>query len=709
MITNNYPNNMNYGAVKDVVPQQLNQKLPQSVQNYDVKERVGENPAVKAANSAKTDPITVGLTGAIWLSLAQFCQFLNNKLDCDWDKSWLGKIGTRADNFAKKHFKNSNEKKIRTGINNFVDRFDILRSLKTPTKPQNSMAISQARGINSFIMSDVKSMLEYHLKNNPEKNGKDLLKLLEGTDFKGKTGQEALSYIGDLFDNCENNKAQIMDLIKKLSNSNVKVTVDNIINTRIGIPFTNIGFNLRIPNIPFLKRKGSFKEMANKLNAIYKNDAALGKEVTNLGKSLPRTALKTLEGTTNGGAGGKIMIIIQAVMFAQAIRKAMDAPEGEKFSTFTENVANDFGYFLSIPLQVQASHLLGGLKYIGINGANNLKDQKAAVNTYRTMVKELNEKVASGTISHIDYLKESKKIKEFLKGDAKFWQKPFKFLGKVFSTGLDAETIMPFVDTADKSFGGAFFNKIKGLANKARGKGFGTALRLAVGLMVVGPFISKGVTKISHLIFGKPSNSILDEDKEDKKASENKNNPLNMTQEEMMQKLAANPELMQKMENDPKFANELLQNPDLFVKYLNGELKVQNTPQDNSLINSKYIKQGQAAQQTQAQNPQQIQPQAQSAPAQANSTQGLNAIDNNSKSQMDLFGLGKKKEEQTTTQEDAKQEEQDPLEPVRTYIPSSECTIKSDSQEQALDPNVNNAILKADKVEKRILEQLNNL
>ena len=449
--------------------------------------------------------------------------------------------------------------------------------------------------------------------------------------------------------------------------------------------------------------------MANKLNAIYKNDAALGKEVTNLGKSLPRTALKTLEGTTNGGAGGKIMIIIQAVMFAQAIRKAMDAPEGEKFSTFTESVANDFGYFLSIPLQVQASHLLGGLKYIGINGANNLKDQKAAVNTYRTMVKELNEKVASGTISHIDYLKESKKIKEFLKGDAKFWQKPFKFLGKVFSTGLDAETIMPFVDTADKSLGGAFFNKIKGLANKARGKGFGTALRLAVGLMVVGPFISKGVTKISHLIFGRPSNSILDEDKEDKKASENKNNPLNMTQEEMMQKLAANPELMQKMQSDPQFANELLQNPDLLVKYLNGELKVQNTPQNNSLINSKYIKQGQTAQTTQAQNPQQIQPQAQSAPAQANSTQGLNAIYNNSKSQMDLFGLGKKKEEQTTTQEDAKQEEQDPLEPVRTYIPSSECTIKSDSQEQALDPNVNNAILKADKVEKRILEQLNNL
>lgn len=689
MISNGYQNYINYGAVKDVVPQQVSEKLPQSIQNYDVKERVEDNPAVKAAQNANFDPFTIGLTGAIWLGFAQGCQFLNNKLNCDWDKSWLGKIGKKAENLAQKHLKNNGNKRIRTFINNLVDKSAILRSLKTPTMPQNSMAISQARGITGYIMSDVSSMLGYHLKNG---HGDDILKLVNGmNDFKGKTGKEALDYIDDLFKNCEQNKAQIQELIKRLSNSDIKVSVDNLVN----------GKRIKIPNIPFLKRKGSFKEMANKLNAVFKNDAALGKEVTALGKSMPKQALKTLEGLTNGGAGGKLLIVIQAAIFAQAIKKAIDAPKGEKLSTFTENIANDFGFFLSLPLQVKSSHLLGGLKYIGINGAKNATEQAQNVKTYRNMIKELNKKVTEGTISHIDYLKESKKIKDFLKGDSKWWQKPFKTLGKIFSTGLDAETIKPFIDTADKSFGTSVFNGIKNIANKIKGPGLGTVLRFAVGTMVVGPIIAKGITKISHLIFGRPSKSVLDKEDDEKKTKDKKQtNPLNMTQEEMMQKLAANPELIKKMETDPQFLNQLLENPELLTKYLNGEMQVENTTQNgNSILNSKYLTQGQTTQQ--------IQPQVQNISEQTNSRQSLNAIDNNSQSKMDLFGLGKKKEEAAAAEETVQQ--QDPLEPVRTYIPSSECTIKTDSQNQELDPEVNSALLKAEKAEKRALEQLGSL
>ena len=323
MISNNYQNNLNYGAVKDILPKNVNEKLPQNVQNYDVKERVGENPAVKAAQNAKTDPLTIGLTGAIWLAFAQGCQLLNNKLNCDWDKSWLGKIGSAAEKLGNKMPKGNG--KIKNFINGIFDKSDILRSLKTPTKAQNGLAVSQARGISGYVMSDVRSMLEYHLKNG---HGNDILDLVKDLNPNLKNGEEALSYIGKLFDNCENNQAEIKNIIKKLSNSNIKVTVDNIINTHIGIPRTNINFNIKIPNVPFLKRKGSFKEMANKLNAVFENSSGLGKEVTSLGKSLPKNALKTLEGLTNGGAGGKLMIIIQAGIFAQAIKKAIDAPEG---------------------------------------------------------------------------------------------------------------------------------------------------------------------------------------------------------------------------------------------------------------------------------------------------------------------------------------------------------------------------------------------
>ena len=699
MISNNYQNQFSYGAVKDVVPQSINNKLPQNVQNFDVMETVSDNTAIKAAQNADTDPFTIGLTGVLWIAIAQFCQFLSNKLDTNWDDSWLGKIGTKAESFALKHTKNANGGKVRNFINGLFDKSAVLRSLKTPTRPQNSLAITQARGITGYVMSDVSSMLGYHLKNG---HGDDILNLVKDLKPDLKTPKEALDYIDDLFKNCEQNKGQIEQLVKKLSQSNVKVSVDNLVNSNIHIPFTKINFNFKIPNIPFLKRKGSFKEMANKLNSVLSNSAGLGNQVTTLGKSLPRQALKTLEGLTNGGAGGKLLIVIQASIFAQAIKKAMDAPKGEKLSTFTENIANDFGFFLALPLQVKSSHIVGGLKYIGIGGAKNAAQQTKNVTKYREMIKALNEKVAGGALSHIDYLNEKNAIKNFLKGNSKWYHKPLKFIGKVFSTGLDEETIKPFVNAADNSFGTAVFSKLSNLANKIKGPYIGTILRFAVGTMLVGPLISKAVTKISHLIFGRPSKSILDEDKkEENKTPQDANNPLNMTQEELMQKLASNPELMQRMENDPKFLEQVLSDPELFKKLLNNEIKpsqVTAQPSDD-ILNSKYIiKQGQTQAPAGA---------VQNIANPITQPQSLNALDN-SKSQANLFGLGKnEKQEQQAQGED--NTEKDRLEPVRTYIPSSECTIKNQSADGALDPEINNALLKAQKIEEAALRRLNSL
>ncbi len=691
MITNNYQNQVNYGAVKDIVPQKVGEKLPQNIQNYDIKERVEDNPAVKAAQNANTDPLTIGLTGAIWLGFAQFCQHLNNRLNCNWENSWLGKVGSFAEKMGKRLPKNNG--KITNFINNLFDKSAILRSLKTPTRPQNTMAISQARGISGYVMSDITSMLGYHLKNG---HGDDIVKLLDGiTDINGKTGSEALEFIENLFKNCEQNQTQIQRLIKNMANApDTKVCVDYLVNANPKIPFTNIGFRLKIPNIPFLKRKGSFKEMANKLNAVFENSAGLGREVTKLGKTLPKQALKTLEGLTNGGAGGKLLIVIQASIFAQAIKKAMEAPKGEKLSTFMENIANDFGFFLSLPLQVKTSHILGGLKYIGIGNSENLKTQTENVKRYRSMIKELNEQVVNGTISHIEYLKKSKEIKKFLNGNAKWYQKPLKLLGRIFSTGLNEETIKPFINNADKSFGTGIFKKITELTNKIKGPGLGTIIRFAIGTMLVGPFIAKGVTKISHFIFGKPTKSVLDEEKKENKTQNNSN--FNMTQEEMMQKLAAHPELVRKMENDPQFLNQLLENPELMVKYLNGELKVEDTQQKNMPegVNSKYIIQNNTSKQMPNNS---YQPQAQ---------QSLSTLNNNTQSKMDLFGLGKKEQD---TQKEETEQQQNSLEPVRTYIPSSECMIKADSQEQDLNSEVNSALLKAQKAEEAALKQLSSL
>ena len=217
--------------------------------------------------------------------------------------------------------------------------------------------------------------------------------------------------------------------------------------------------------------------------------------------------------------------------------------------------------------------------------------------------------------------------------------------------------------------------------------------------MVVGPIIAKGVTKVSHIIFGRPSKSVLDEDKTEEKVQDNgANNPLNMSEEELMQKLAAHPEIIQKMQNDPKFAQEILNNPELFKKYLNGEIKIDSTNNNPEILNSKYIvKPQQTTQGTVAPNPQN--------PLTSQPTSQMSAVSNNpSQSKMDLFGLGKKDKEEKA--EDTTQQEQDPLEPKRTYIPSSQCTIGKTNEEEALNSEVANAISKADRVEQEALKRL---
>ena len=86
--------------------------------------------------------------------------------------------------------------------------------------------------------------------------------------------------------------------------------------------------------------------------------------------------------------------------------------------------------------------------------------------------------------------------------------------------------------------------------------------------------------------------------------------------------------------------------------------------------------------------------------------QSLSTLNNNTQSKMDLFGLGKKEQD---TQKEETEQQQNSLEPVRTYIPSSECMIKADSQEQDLNSEVNSALLKAQKAEEAALKQLSSL
>ncbi len=231
-------------------------------------------------------------------------------------------------------------------------------------------------------------------------------------------------------------------------------------------------------------------------------------------------------------------------------------------------------------------------------------------------------------------------------------------------------------------------NGLQSLVNKVKGPGAGTAIRLGTAILVVSPLISKAVTSVSHLIFGKPTNSILDEDKTDEAqapeatGAPDANNPLGMTQEELMAKLESNPELMAKMESEPAFLEQLLNDPTQLVKILNGEMKIEDV--QASTPQSKYI----------TNNPQA--PVSQATPAPSAPTTINNTLNNNP--------TQAPKTPAPSVQNNA------PTEPTRSYVPSSApVQLGLTQQEQEKSLALNDALLKADNVEKAALEQLGSL
>ena len=94
-----------------------------------------------------------------------------------------------------------------------------------------------------------------------------------------------------------------------------------------------------------------------------------------------------MEGTTNRFAGGKLAVLMQAMIFGDMLVNTFKAPKGEKFKTFTDRFTNDFAYFLCAPFGIQILHKLGGLQYAGMS--------KSDLANYRAEFKQFNHKVAT--------------------------------------------------------------------------------------------------------------------------------------------------------------------------------------------------------------------------------------------------------------------------------------------------------------------------
>lgn len=543
------------------------QALPVNIDKEKIKEGVDNSylaNRVKASSNEETNPLLYAGTGAaIWYGIAQGMDVFNKSCATDYEKSAFGKLGAFGDKVAMSWNK--------TAVGGFLNKIfgkgkdlahwmteknDIAYALANhSTQPESHFAKTPAKGVHGFLAMDMQQVFDEYLK--PISSNSNRFSWIRGKDVNpqrleqyGLAQDEIDKFRKSLKGKPFNEKALLLQK-KELELLGVKNNVIEHIAQKKGISgLEKVANAMKIRKMGFssmaeynlvksditahpekvmqalenatkngdikvsIWRKGgsfgkftshmfgrqvSFKEYLNK----YK--AALGKgNSTALGRALPKALSWFLEGCTNRFAGGKIAVIMQAGIFADMLINTFNAPKGEKGKTLIERFVNDFTFFMALPLGIVAMHKVGGLKYAGMT-----TEQVAA---YRKALKEFNDKVRNGNLADKALYKQEKlKLKNMLKADVKNpITKLFKQLGKLINIGN--ETILARRSNAKWNMNifrksGNFFRNLAGIP-----------LRIAIPMAIISPFLAKLTTKGAHAIFGRPTKSVLDEDKEEEKA-----------------------------------------------------------------------------------------------------------------------------------------------------------------------------------------------
>lgn len=719
---NNQMNNVSYGAVKDVVPESVTQKLPENIQNLDAKEVANSNGAISTMNGA--DSKTLLATLPVYASFVGLRSLNDNPKSKftfagDYSKSILGKLGNLGDKIAglvpkKLRAKASGHQgKIRKFL---FDHSAVARSVTTPLRLENSFAISEANGLFSRVMTDNSTMFEKGFNGDVKALFKGdgtskFWKFLQGkgidsADAKGakKIVSEAFREIGEMPVKSSEVQGYADDIIKALSKSGEKITIDKWGKLPIGkIPGLGKALTLNVP----------MSEISNKLKVASGVGGA-----TALGKALPSGFAKVYEGLTSNFVGGKLAPLLQAWFLASAAIKAKDAPEGQKLATFMDEEAGAVAVLFTMPFATKILTHAGGLKYIGMG--KDKAGQEAGVKAYREAIKNLNDRIDAKSITRGEYLDEVKKIKDMLKGKGeggvgvKFWQKPLKAIGKVLGSNYKRETIKPFIDDvvpsdmgALKSLGVSVSNKVKNAlygfkTGKIAGMTPGGILRFAIVFLGLSSLLSKPIKAVVNKIFGKPYDPEKEKEEQEKLKQEEmmKNNPfLHMTDQEMLNLLSKNQDTLEKIQNDPQLMKELQQNPQKLYEMLQEGVKQKDEALRKagpSPVMQDYINRQKAQNQAPAQGTVQPSNTTYTPNMQQNMQVNNNGMNFNTNSDMPTPSI------QPTSK---KEEENKPVEPKRTYIPSSKPADFS-AQQQAQDARFNSIIADMEKTEQEYSKYL---
>lgn len=480
---------------------------------------VNTSPTVKGVVEGKRKWLTWALFAPVWAAMIYPMNKFNEACKGKFEDSLIGKVSKWAEDKGNhKIFQNSFVQgagnkwtSLRTWVlEKAVPKSRILSAFfKTPTKIESPGALMMAGGTYTELAADAAQKLEMLHKQAPDALKPEILKKM------GVTAEKLEEITGK---SSEYTK-EIIEICEKLG----KTDLDHYVHSKVGhIPFTKEKYcSDVIPGVghKILDVDVYFSGYANKMKAIK------GANKTGFGKIIPKAMLRTIEGITNGTAGGKIAIGMAAFFIADSIKDAINAPKGEKVSKFAESNIQGLGFYMLMPLMVGTLHRFGGLKYIGMD-EKQLKEYRAKIETFNKKAQNL---AAKGTKEAKAQWKTERKalvkeLKEMRKG-------AIPNASKIHITGNKAtQFIKRMMYWPIKKFAGAItyglevpqgFWKAKAGNMEKLGKNPLIALKKAAGypirfplvLFVISPFFINPILRLSHKIFGKPSDSTLDDGK----------------------------------------------------------------------------------------------------------------------------------------------------------------------------------------------------
>ncbi len=218
---------------------------------------------------------------------------------------------------------------------------------------------------------------------------------------------------------------------------------------------------------------------------------------TGLGKTAQIASLRSIEGVSNGVTSrSKMGLIMGLGIYWGIMKKIVNAPKGEKSKTAVDEVVQDMGGYMMLPVTAGVLYGAASLMNWGLKPGSFPKFSERAAE----LAKQYDN--VGNNVSKVAIMEAYKKLAKETYSQGKWYQKLLRWPSqKILSAGL--------------------ISKPSGFLSKFKNGFGGGALRFFAFSMIVSPLLMKPIITLSRAIFGKTT-EVKKEEAELKAKKENK-------------------------------------------------------------------------------------------------------------------------------------------------------------------------------------------